>query len=712
MSSIHYHHLHSVRSSLVLSCPDDGLPAIIYWGAKLPEHTDTQALGLLHSKPAHGGTLDNHPPLSLVPEAGRGFLGAAGLEGQADRKHWAGQLQTQAISQPNPGTLICDARDPVSGLALNLTLTLDGATDVLCARGTLTNRGDSTFMLDRLGLSFPLPARADELMTFHGRWIQEFLTERKAWPKDRLVRENRRGRTSHDSFPGIIAGVPGFQETRGEVWGLHLAWSGNHQLVAEKTSLGERHIQLGEWFYPGEIALAPGDSYQTPEVIGTWSDQGLNGLSQGFHQYVRQQILAPEIGQKPRPVHLNTWEGIYFDHQPEQLKAMVREAAAVGVERFILDDGWFGKRDDDTSGLGDWFVDESKHPGGLGYLVDAVTQAGMEFGLWFEPEMVNADSDLYRAHPDWVLAVSGYDQPLGRHQYVLNLSRPEVSDYLFERLDNLLRTYDIRYIKWDMNRDLTQPGNAAGQASAHTQTLAVYALLARVRTAHPEVEIESCASGGGRVDMGILRHTQRVWTSDCIDALERQRMQRSFSYFFPPEINGSHISANPNHTTGRRHSLGFRLITALFGHMGLELDVVSMTAAEKAQTRELVDIYKRHRTLLHSGHTTRLDTADEALQAYGVVAADRSKALFAAATLALPKQMLLPPLQLSGLDSDRLYQLKLWLPPEAAGPSPAPSVLQAQRGGTFSGALLMQAGLQLPVLNPEAALLLELEARD
>ncbi len=702
--------LHGKRSSAILACPAHGVPALLYWGRKLPTDTDPAALDTLHSKPAHAGTLDNHPPLSLVPEAGRGFLGSAGLEGHSAQMRWAPQFQCQRFASPSPEIMQYIGDDTEAGLTLEIRLKLDPSTDMLTASATLENHGDTPYTLQKLGLSFLLPARADELLTFHGRWIQEFLAERKRWPKDRLIQENRRGRTSHDTFPGVIAGVPGFRETAGEVWGLHLGWSGNHQLVAEKTSHGDRHLQLSEWLYPGEVSLAPGERYDTPTVYGAWSDAGLNGLSSVYHQYLRSQVLAPQIYEKPRPVHLNTWEGVYFNHEPKQLLAMVKEAAAVGVERFILDDGWFGERHDDTAGLGDWWVNESKHPGGLHYLVDAVNAAGMEFGLWFEPEMVNANSDLYRAHPDWVLALPAYEQPLGRHQYVLDLSRAEVSDFLFDRIDGLLRQYNIQYIKWDMNRDLTQPGNKDGIASVHAQTNAVYTLIARIRAAHPQVEIESCASGGGRIDFGILRHTQRVWTSDCIDALERQRMQRNFSYFFPPEINGSHISDNPNHTTGRQHSLGFRLITALFGHMGLELNVVSMTDREKAQTRELVDIYKRHRALLHSGNMVRLDTADNALQAYGVVSEDQTQALFAAVTLALPEQMLTPPLLFSGLDPRRVYNVRLWLPEGARGPSPVPSELEKQGGGRFSGALLMEAGLQLPVLHPESACLLELDA--
>jgi len=701
-------HLTGRHSSVVVSS-EGGTPAIVYWGEALPASLDIQALRLAIGTPHPAGFLDDIPPLSLVPELGRGFQGEAGLIGHADRHRWGGQFELTEADQPTAGTLILTCRDEHAELTLVLTLVLDETTDVLSICGALTNDGQTDFMLDHLGVSLPLPSEADELITFHGRWIQEFLTQRIDWPMHKVVRENRRGRTSHESFPAMVAGETGFGENRGQVWGLHLAYSGNHRLVAEKLMDGARHIQLSEWLYPGELSLAHGETYDTPTVYATWSGRGLNGLSQQFHRYLRANILDLDVRQKPRPVHLNTWEGIYFDHRPEQLLEMVKQAAAVGVERFILDDGWFGERDNDKAGLGDWFVDERKHPGGLGYLIDAVKQHGMEFGLWFEPEMVNPDSDLYRAHPDWILQVGGYNQQLGRHQYVLDLSKPEVFDYLLERLDWHLTHYDIRYIKWDMNRDLTQPGSD-GIASVHNQTQALYRLLAELRRRHPQVEIESCASGGGRIDFEILKHTQRVWTSDCIDARERQRIQYGYSLFLPMEIMGSHISENPAHTTGRRHGLGYRLITALFGHMGLELDVVKLTPAEQDEVRALVDLYKRHRGLLHTGDFYRLDIPDPALQGYGVVSDDRQQALFAATTLSLQAQMLLPRVRLAGLAPDLDYRVSFWIPDEARGPRTAPSSLEEAGGGEFPARVLTQVGLQLPIMNPDSALLIELQA--
>ncbi|RTR02972.1 alpha-galactosidase [Halomonas nitroreducens] len=703
-----WYHLKGTHSSLVVGSDDGQLPRVVHWGARLADDTPLAHLARLTDLPSpNGSVMDTVPHLSLVPELGRGFHGEAGLMGHADRQRWGGQFTLMDVEELGDVALRFHCRDDIADLALVIEVAMDPSCDVVTLKARLTNLAAAPFDLDHLGLTLPLPARAAELISFHGRWIQEFLTQRQPWPMSKLVRENRRGKTSHDSFPALIAGGTGLGEQRGEAWGIHLAWSGNHRLVAERLVEGPRHIQAAEWLYPGELRLAEGESYATPKVYASWSGQGLNRLSQQFHRCLRG-LMELDVTRKPRPVHLNTWEGFYFDHRPDELLDLVEHSARVGVERFILDDGWFGKRDDDHAGLGDWFVDERKHPGGLGYLIDAVKACGMEFGLWFEPEMVNPDSELFRAHPDWILQLEGYDQPLGRHQYVLDLARPEVFDYLFERIDHFLSTYDIAYIKWDMNRDLVQPGSG-GVPSVHRQTQAFYRLVASLRAAHPEVEIETCASGGGRIDFEVLRHTQRVWLSDCIDPLERQRMQYAASLFLPPEILGSHISASPSHTTGRRHSLGYRLITAMFGHMGLELDVRGMTEAEQREVRGLVELYRQHRDLLHRGDFTRLDTADDALQAYGVVDEDRRRALFAATTLALPKQFLLPPLRLAGLDPQRQYRVGFWLPEGAIGPQREPNVLLDEEGGVFSGELLQTVGLQLPVLHPEAAMLIEVE---
>ena len=301
------------------------------------------------------------------------------------------------------------------------------------------------------------------------------------------------------------------------------------------------------------------------------STTGLGAASRQFHAVVRS---SPAHRDRPRPVVLNTWEAVYFDHDFDTLTRLAERAAAVGVERFVLDDGWFGGRRDDTPGLGDWWVSPDAHPDGLAPLIERVRALGMEFGIWVEPEMVNPDSDLYRAHPDWALADPGYEPVLGRHQLVLDLAIPAAFDEILGRLDALLGDHDIAFVKWDMNRDHVQATGADGRAGTHAQTLALYRLLDELRRRHPDVEFESCSSGGARIDLGILQRTERVWTSDCNDALERQTIQRYASTLIPPEVIGAHVGPPTAHTTGRTQSLAFRAATALFGHFGIEWNLL------------------------------------------------------------------------------------------------------------------------------------------
>ena len=336
---------------------------------------------------------------------------------------------------------------------------------------------------------------------------------------------------------------------------------------------------------------------------------------------------------------LNTWEAVYFDHNLTTLIELADSAAELGVERFVLDDGWFRGRRDDHAGLGDWYVDETLWPSGLTPLIDAVTSRGMEFGLWVEPEMVNLDSDVVRAHPEWIVGPSvqsykdGGRLPLEwRHQHIIDLVNPDAWQYIYDRVDALLRENNISYLKWDQNRDLLEHGHA-GRASVHEQTLAAYRLFDALKAAHPGVEIESCSSGGARVDLGILERTDRIWASDCNDALERQTIQRWTGLVVPPELVGGHVGPTTSHTTARTHDLSFRALTALFGHFGMEWDVRQVQGAEREELKRFIGIYKEHRGLIHSGRMVRADLADESLMLHGVVA-DTSGRQVSAGTVA------------------------------------------------------------------------------
>ena len=356
---------------------------------------------------------------------------------------------------------------------------------------------------------------------------------------------------------------------------------------------------------------------------------------------------------------LNTWEAVYFDHRLERLTELAEVAARLGVERFVLDDGWFGSRRNDRAGLGDWHVAVDVWPEGLNPLISHVRKLGMEFGLWVEPEMVNPDSDLFRAHPDWVLSGSGRPGRLPeawRNQQVLDLANPDCWAFIRDRLDALLADHDIAFLKWDHNRDLIEAGHG-GRPGVHAQTLAVYRLLDELRRRHPGVEIESCASGGGRVDLGILARTDRVWASDTNDALERQHIQRWTQLLVPPELVGSHVGPPRSHTTGRTHDLGFRVATALFGHFGIEWDIASASEEEQQALAEAIAVYKRLRPLLHGGQVVRADHPNPAAYLHGVVAPDRAEALFAYVQLTASAFETPGLARLPGLDPDRAYRV-------------------------------------------------------
>ena len=405
-------------------------------------------------------------------------------------------------------------------------------------------------------------------------------------------------------------------------------------------------------------------------------------------------------------MHFNTWEAMYFDLSLERLQALADSAAELGVERFVLDDGWFKNRKSDRAGLGDWTVEETVFPDGLGPLIETVQARGMEFGLWIEPEMVNPDSDLYRAHPDWILSTPPAPLILSRNQLVLDLTRAEVQDYLFNCIDGLLSQYPIAYLKWDMNRTINQPGNTEGRAVTHYQTMSLYQLLGRVRAAHPLVEIESCSSGGGRADFGILAYTDRIWPSDSNDALDRLAIQKGFSMFFPAEFMGAHVGPKDCHITGRSISMATRAGVALFGDMGIEANLLDMDKDEKAELTAAVALHKQHRQLIHSGELVRLDTQDFE-NSFGIVAEDREEALFSYTLLASSPNTHAGRLHFSGLNPDRLYTVDIIWPLKPS--SSSPSILDRINGAVISGDALIHAGLQLPIMQPETLLVFHLQ---
>src|SRR6478752_5231912 len=556
-------YLRAAGVSVVIDCSGPRLPRILHWGSDLGllEHADLEGLAHADVQAVVTNVPDEPVNPGLLAEHAIGWAGLPGLLGHRAGLSWSPLFAvshvTSHVEPDGTQQIRTDANDVAAGLELILIIELTPA-GLLRTRATVTAAASDRsqpYTLDGLTLSLPVPARARELLDFTGRHLRERHPQRHPFDIGSWVRDNRRGRTALDATMLLAAGTPGFSFSSGEGWAVHTAWSGNHRTLAERTPNGHAVVAGGELLLPGEITLTPGDSYTSPWIYGSYG-VGLDAMSARFHDFLRARPQHPNT---PRPVILNTWESVYFDLDLPTLLDLAEQAAAVGVERYVLDDGWFTGRRDDTAGLGDWEVDPTVWPKGLHPLVDRVTGLGMQFGLWVEPEMVNVDSNVARAHPDWILATGNRLPIESRHQQVLDLGHPDAFDYILANLDQLLRTYRISYLKWDHNRDLIDSGHAPdGRPAVHDQTLAVYRLMDELRRRHPGLEIESCSSGGGRVDLEILQRTERIWTSDCIDALERQTIQRYTGLLVLPEMMGAHIGSDRAHSTGRRHNMSFR----------------------------------------------------------------------------------------------------------------------------------------------------------
>jgi alpha-galactosidase len=652
----------------------DGRGRVLHWGA------DAEIAPAALDPPVVRGALDVPVRPMLINERARGSRGREGLI--AGRRLPAIEWDPPEVSagSPNPGGP--PARTVISGRAGDVSIRTeleDSPSGVTRLRHTIS--AGAPLDLHRLTLALPIPPVATEVLDLSGRWCRERAPQRRELTFGTWLRESRRGRTGFDTPLVLVAGTPGFGFRSGEVWGIHLGWSGDAAYWAERLPDGNATLAAAELLQPDEVVLG---KYTTPWLYAAHSDRGLDGLSAKFHAYVRARATHPRT---PRPVVLNTWEAVYFDHDLDRLTALAETAAAAGVERFVLDDGWFRHRRDDTAGLGDWYVDSGVWPDGLRPLIGRVRALGMQFGLWVEPEMVNPDSDLARAHPDWILNPGG---PTWRNQQVLDVARDDCRAYLLERLDALLTENDIGYLKWDHNRDLVD-------VPVHAQTLAVYTLLDELRARHPGVEIESCSSGGARVDLGILERTDRVWASDTNDALERQAIQRWTQLLLPPELIGSHVGPPRAHTTHRTQDLSFRVATALFGHFGFEWDIT-----EAPDLSDAVALYKRFRSLLHSGEVVRADHPDPSAFVHGVVG--RDEAIFAFVQLTTSALEVPGPTRFPGLTGPvRVTALNA---PAFAHKEPPPWLAE---GLTTTGEALERVGLQMPVLHPEQALLLHLK---
>ncbi|MFJ4918916.1 alpha-galactosidase [Streptomyces sp. NPDC088725] len=717
-------HLRAAGVSFVVELSHP-LPRILHWGADLGELTDedTAALSLTAEGAVLNSSFDTPRQFTVWPTEAEGWSGTPAQLG-----HRGGAATTPRArlveAHEGPGELVLRLADDIGELDITLTYRLD-ASGVLSVRTDLTRQlggeGQDPAPYDLAGVTalLPLPHRAGEILDFTGKWCREVSPQRGRLGFGSHVREVRRGRPGADSPYLLTAGVPGFGFRTGEVWGMHIGWSGNQRWVAERLPEGAgvhgAALGGGELLAPGEVRLAPGDSYSSPVCYFVWSLDGLDGLADRFHQHLRARPTHPA---SPRPLTLNTWEAVYFDHRLDRLLELADLAAETGVERLVLDDGWFTGRRDDTAGLGDWTVDGTVWPDGLTPLADRVHGHGMQFGLWVEPEMANPDSRLAREHPEWLLAPSAGPGPTWRHQHVVNLAHDDAWSYLLTSLDDIVTRYSVDYLKWDHNRDLHEAvSRGAGgldRPGVHAQVAALYRLLDALKARHPGLEIESCASGGSRVDLGVLARTDRVWASDCNDPVERQAIQRWTGQLLPPELVGTHVGAPHSHTSGRDTAASFRHLTALFGHAGIEDDLTARTPEERAGLKRWAELYKELRPLLHSGRVVRADLDGEATLLHGVVAADASAAVYCWVRVATSPRAQSGRVQLPGLDTRGRYRVRIrdeaGLP--ALHQTSGPAWFTAALGGwvTLPGAVLGGAGLPMPTLDPGQALLFEAAA--
>lgn len=639
---------------------------------------------------------------SLAPEEASARLHRPGLSGHRivtgpnldAGRDWSPRLNPTLVDA-NPGALTITAIDEVAGLEL-LTEVESVAGGMLRLRHQLTNIGDSPYVLNHLEVAIAVDAKAKYLTEFTGRGCLEHMMQQAPINEGLWLREGHEGKPGPN--PAYVQLVSRDQLTNesGSAVGVHVAWSGNARYRLERTYTGATTLGGGEALLPGEVVLDAGVQYTTPWVYLAATDAGLDGMAARFHEFLRNGSAHPA---SPRLVHLNIWEAVYFDHDPAALMNLADVAAQAGVERFIVDDGWFGARRNDLAGLGDWLVAPEVYPDGLRPLADHVHALGMEFGLWFEPESVNPDSDLFRAHPDWVLSAGGRHQSEWRHQYNLDLGRPEVRDRLFGQISSVLTEVGVDYVKWDHNRPLDHAGTGlrGGAPGVHEQTEGFYELVDRLRAAHPGIEWESCAGGGARTDLEVMQRFQRIWASDMTDAVARLSIQRGTAQLVPLEYIGSHVCRPKNEQTGRFIPLDFRAAVALFGHFGIEWNLLDADQSDLARLREWILAYQANRELLHSGRLHRIDEPDPNVFSQAVVAANQES--FIAQSARVEESLYLGGnLRVPGLAPEGMYQVAALL---AAADDPIATTIGSR---PWRGDTLANVGLPTGLSHPYEAI--------
>jgi alpha-galactosidase len=671
----------------------------IYWGGRLGPH---DAIAAAQSLPEMASF---DPPYTTTPQEyaswGAGLFTEAALKVTFADGNRDLVLHFVKATRADAQNLDVQLKDISREVYVTLRYSMDAETGILARSATIENREKQPIVIEQAAAAqWTLSPGRYALSYLTGRWGGEWTLNQEAIQGGERVIESRRGTTGHQANPWLAISRDDSQRTNtaieageehGEVWFGALAWSGSWRITVEKTQRDAVRVTGG--FNPFDFGykLKPGEKLETPIFYGGYSDHGLGGASRVLHRFELAHILPQAPAPKPRPVIYNSWEATEFRVDEAGQMALAEKAASIGVDRFVMDDGWFGQRKDDHAGLGDWYVNPQKFPHGLKPLIDKVHSLGMDFGLWVEPEMVNPDSDLYRKHPEWVLNFPGRPRSESRNQLVLNLARADVRDYVLGFLDKLLTENDIAFLKWDYNRNWAEPGwdqaPVDEQKRVYVEFIrSLYWVLSELRKKHPKVEIESCSGGGGRVDLGILHYTDEVWPSDNTDPFDRLSMQDGFSYAYTPQIMMAWVTDSPHWLNGRATSLTYRMLSSMQGSLGIGSNLNKWSAEDFATAKRLITGYHAVQKTIVQGDLYRLVSPRGAstLSATETVSADKGQAVVFAFTHATEEGRGFPLLQLQGLDADAEYKLS-WIEGKAAEGQPE----------SASGAWWMRHGMQL-----------------
>lgn len=674
-------HLSNQLVSYVIAIEEDRYLAHHYWGKRLnkvmsgadyprrdfshfanPHHVDHRefSLGTLlqefpgadvgdHREYAYKYTDEKgHHANQLVYKSHEIFKGKKELEGLP---------HTYVTDEAQAETLEILVEDSITGMEATLSYTIFEKQPVITRSVKFKNQGKETLHLNRaLSMSVDFWNANYDLLQLPGAWSREREVVRSPLVRGIHKLDSKRGTTSHTYQPFIGLLDPNTTEQAGDAYGFQFVYSGEFVGHVEVDSFSQTRIQLGINPEHFEWTLKPEDTFQTPEAVMVYSDEGLNGMSQAYHKLYQNHLIRGEHQHKERPVLINNWEGTYFDFTEDKILEMAETASELGIELFVLDDGWFGKRDDDTTSLGDWFIDRAKLPNGLKKLSEAIHDKGMQFGLWFEPEMISEESELYKKHPDWAIHTPNRPLSRGRHQLVIDFSRKEVRENILAQMKKILDEVPIDYIKWDYNRNMTEL--TSGEMT-HRYMLGLYEVMEELVTSYPNILFESCSGGGGRYDPSMLYYMPQTWTSDNTDAAQRLEIQYGTTMTMPVSSMGAHVSAVPNHQVNRITSLKMRGDVAMSGNLGYELDTTKLTSDEKETVKAQVEFYKKHRKLIQFGDFYRILSPYEGTNqtSWIFVSEDQSEALYSFFQIMDYANKPRPRLKLTGLDPNKVYQL-------------------------------------------------------